>query len=437
MGLLSYFFPSEADRIARAQKLLANQRWADARLEVLDLESEAAQQVKSTAESELVRMNLEAAVSWCQADDDGRVMHHLEVAENFRGKDSDALFLDARRQMRTIRAERKAEAERAKEAEDSRMLAADPFGASGGPSWLDKSMPNDLLDAQDDEAAARLALIVEGYPAELRKTVGELGAPFARAILDMEDGRADLALQGLLALPDEQPVIRYERARVAYALGDSAAAARELKQFGTLANGHHPMGRQHSATFLALCLTETGDPEAGLRVLRSARAKNPKLGGALFAQLLDMTGDFTEAESVLRSLIRQHPRDNGLYKLLARVRVNGGHRQGAMAALESALSANDCTPGRCGYQPPDAGVIRGLALLYLEDGVETERGLELAAQAQAMVEKPTWEDAYLVALAAKTGGDPEAKKYIDGLTEHTPPGDARAARINQYLLATA
>ncbi len=435
MGLLSWFFPSAEDRVERGQRLLDAGRWADARLEVLDLDHSGAAEVLKAAESALAQMNLQAAVSWAEAGDDDRVMHHMELADTFHSGGLEEDFRDARRQMREIRRKRTEDAKRAEEAEAARLMGADPLGVAGGPSWRDRTLPTDFLDASDEEASQRLALVLEGYAADIRQTVGPLGAPFARAILDFQDGRTDLAIQALLELPDDAAVVRYERARCAYTLKDPRAAARELNTFATLVGGHRDMGEHHTGTFLALCLTEQGDLDEALRVLRSLRVKEPERGAVLYAQLLEATGALEESEAVLAGLIRKHPSDPGLYKLLARVRVAGGQRKAAMAALESSLNIGHCTPGKCGYRKPDLGAMRSLATLYLEDGIETERALDLAQQATALVEQPVWEDAYLAALVAKAGSDPRAPKLVENLWLNTPKEDPRTARLTQYLPA--
>ncbi|MCB9691467.1 MAG: tetratricopeptide repeat protein [Alphaproteobacteria bacterium] len=380
-------------------------------------------------------MNLEAAISWCRAGDDPRTSHHLEVAETFRQPGLEDAFREARREMRAIRQERTVAEQRKKEEEQARLMSADPLGLTGGPSWRDPTLPADFLDAHDDEAAARLALVVEGYDASLRASVGDLGAPFARALLDFEDGRADLALQALLALPDDVPVVRFERARAAYALGDPAAAGRELRTFAKLLGRHANMGRHHTGSFLALCLTEAGDPAEGLRVMRSVRADAPDEGGPLFAQLLEMNGALDEAEKVLLGLARAYPKDTGVHMLLARVQLAKGDRVKAMTVLERSLQACACAPGSCGARPPDLNVVRTLATLYLEDRKETDRGLELAQQAGALIQAPTWDDAYLQALAADRGGHPDARRMAEGLWEHTPPGSPAQERLERFLPA--
>jgi len=429
MGLLSWIFPSPADRVARARKELAAGRPQEARLEVLDVDHPDAPAVLVEAENALALRNLEAATQACRSGDDVRAAEHLALADRFHHGGHEEQFKVVRRELRTIRAERSAADIRDKEEAQRRLMAADPLGITGGPSWLDKAASDEPFDADKEELEARLALIVEGYPDALRERVGHLGADFARAVLDLDEGRADLSLQAMLALPDDEPLVQWERARAAYALGDPTAAARALRRFGELAGRHHPMGNRHSATFLAQCLTETRDLAGALRVLRSARVDEPKLGTLLYANLLAATDDLSQAEELLKGLVRDHPRMGPAYVSLAQVRLRGGHRKAAMRALEASLEATHCTPGRCGYQPPDLDVHRMLATLYLEDGVERERALELAGIAQGLVKKPVWGDLYLAALAAKTSGRPDAPQLIDRLKQITPPESPQAERI--------
>jgi len=429
MGIFSFLFPSAEDRVARARKLMDAGRWAEARLEVLDLDHADAASVQRDCETELARINLTEAISWAEAGDDDRVRHHMELAGNFRHGGLDEEFRATRATLRDARQARREAEQRRIEAEANRVIHAD---TTGSPSWLDTSMPN-IYDGDDEEAAARLALVVEGYAAPLRATVGELGGGFARALLDFQDGRPDLAIQGLLELPDDAPLVRFERARAAYALKDPRAAARELREFANLAKGHHVMANQHTGVFLAMCVAETGDLQEALQILRSVRKRDPGQGVVLFAQLLEAAGELDEAESVLAKVIRKHPSDPGLYKLLARVRVAGGHRTAAMAALESSLSIGHCTPGKCGFRPPDIDAMRSLALLYLEDGIETERALELSGQVSAAGGEPSWEDAYLAALTARSKGQPEAAQIASSLWDNTPSTDPRHARLTRFL----
>jgi tetratricopeptide (TPR) repeat protein len=427
--LLSWLFPSPADRVALARKELAAGRPHEARLEVLDVDHPEAPAVLEEAENALALANLEAAIGHCRSGDDVRAAEHLELAERFHQGAHAERFKTARRELRTIRADRAAALQRAREEEQARLLGVDPLGVTGGPSLLDPTADHGAFDADREELEARLALLVEGYPEHLRDRVTDLGADFAQAVLDLDEGQANLALQTLLGMPDDDPLVCWERARAAYALGDPAAAARALRAFAREAGGHHPVGNRHSATFLAQCLAESGDVAGGLRVLRSARADEPKLGGLLFASLLHAKGDLEEAETELVRIVREHPRSSQAYVLLAQVRLTGGHRTQAMRALEASLEATCCSPGQCGYQPPDLATHRMLATLYLEDGIERERALELAETARGLVRQPQWGDLYLAALAAKSTGQPDAPQLIDRLRQVTPPGTPQAERV--------
>ena len=178
---------------------------------------------------------------------------------------------------------------------------------------------------------------------------------------------------------------------------------------------------------------EAGRPRDAVTLLRDLRRTQPKLGGFLFAQLLVGTGQGEEAEGALRVMIRDHPKEMALYKLLAIARIRGGHRVEAMNALERGLNANHCTPGRCGYRPPDAEAQRMLATLYLEDGLETKRALELADAARSGVDKPGWDDVYLAALVARQNQSGELQNLTRTLSENTPPGDPRWTRLSENL----
>lgn len=435
MGLLSWLFPSIDDRVTGARARIAKGDFAEARLDLLEIDRDDARALLAEAEQGLALKNLDAALSWALAGDDRKVEQHLSMAESFHRGGLEERFREVRREMRQLRAERDAAEERAKQEREIRQMKADPLGLTGGASWLQRPVDEGLYDPEREEVEARLALIVEGYPEALRGAVHKLGADFAKAVLDLEDGRADRALPALLALPDDEPLVRWERARCCHALGDPGSAARELRAFAERAGGHHDMGRAHSAELLGRTLVESGDLKGALVMLRSARQAAPNVGGPLYAQLLLAAGELPEAEHVLVDLIRKHPKTQPLYGLLARVRLAGNHRLEAMRALEASQEAVCCTPGKCGSQPPDLDVVRLLATLYLEDGLNQPRALELAETAFALVQKPTWEDVYLKALVARAEAQPELVDLVGRLRAVTPPAHPGHERLARQFAA--
>lgn len=396
MGLISWLFPSEDDRVRKAEAALAGERWVDARHEALGIDREDARRIVAAAESELARLNLGEALAWAAAGDDHRVVIHLELAEEYHNGELAEEFRDTRRQIRELRAERTAAEQRQREEREARLLAVDPLGLTGG-GLLRPQLPEGIAAEDALEMAARLDLILENYPDHLRDTVADLGADFAGAVLALDEGRADLALQALLALPDDAPLVIWETARAAHALGDPKAAARALARFERAAGGHYGIGRLHTGVFLAQLQAEAGDLPTALATLRHVR-KSEDVGGFLFAQLLHANERLEEAEKVVRAELKKNGRFLPFYALLAEIRLAGGFRVEAMRALESAMSLTCGKPGQCGFMPPDPHIVRRLATLYLEDGLETERALELADQARSLVQKPGPEDAYLQSL---------------------------------------
>jgi tetratricopeptide (TPR) repeat protein len=432
MGMFSWLFPSDEDKLSRARADLAKGRFNDARLLALELNIHGAEEIVEQAEEALAKLNLAHAVSWSEANDPERVRVHLELAQELRKPGMDDDFAEARRQIRALDAAR-AEAEKARvQNEDSVLMEIDP-GFRGDNAEDVIPLPASVSDDEAEALRARLAILFDGYPEALRPAMIDLGSSFVQAVLDLEDGRTEAALQGLVALPDDEPLVLHERARAAHALGDPAAAARAWTAFAKTCGQHHPIGNHHTAVLLSQVLAEAGQIPQALDVIQRARREDPELGGGLYASLLEASGDLAGSEKVLRHLLQKHGAQPSLYLAIARVRIRGGHRVLAMQALEKSLDQTVCTPGRCGYRPPDLATNRMLATLYLEDGQQIERALELAATAKGLVEQPTWDDIYLTALTEKISGTVQTPGLIRKLHDVTQEADPRFARLRQHL----
>jgi tetratricopeptide (TPR) repeat protein len=430
MSLLSWFFPSPADRLAAAHRLMSRGRIAEARLELLDNPIPEATELLHQAENQLAKMNLEEALRRGESGDDLGASEHLELAERFHHGGLEEGFRQIRRALRDLRLERKERAKKEQDEKEARHLAMEP-GVSSESYWTDDEGAPSTFDGDRDEIEARLALLVENYPEDLRPTVRVLGSAFARAVLEIDDAHPDVALHALLELPEDQPLVRWERARAAHALGDPKAARNELRQLKNLTGRYHVFGQRDSGSFLAQCLAVTGDLAEGLTVMRDTRAQLPNQGNMLFAQLLEATQAYKEAEKLLVKLCKDHPRQPMFFLLLARVRMKTDHRMKAMQALEAYLKNTHCSPGTCGYQPPHPRVIRTLAILYLEDGVELDRGCELAHQARTLVDKPQWQDLYLSALLARREHPIDVPRLREVALKNAPAQERE--RIEKHL----
>jgi tetratricopeptide (TPR) repeat protein len=436
VGVLSWLFPSPAERAARrlaaARAAITKGRFAEARAEALELEGEEAKELLALAEDGLVRVNLEHARSWARAGDETRVGFHLELVNQWRTDAHAELLHDALADIRQLLAERRAQDHRAETASAASLEDVAPgFLATRGE---EAPLPEGVSEEEAEAVRNQLAMLLEAYPDTMAARVSALGPPFAEALIDLDDGRAEAALTTLASLPDEEPLVQHVRAKAALALGDAPAAARALRAFATLAGGHQRVGDEHTAELHAVALVRAGQNAEALEVLQEARRTEPKLGGILVAQLLHALGRLPEAEAEVRQLLKVHGTHEALYVLAARIRLDGGQRAAARDALETGMDRIDCVPGRCGSRPPDLALHRLLATLMLEDGDATPRALEIADTAAALVRQPTWEDVYLAALAARARGEDWAP-LASRLREVTPADSPEHARLEAHLAA--
>jgi hypothetical protein len=432
--MLRWLFPTVEDKIAKVRADVAKGRFAAARDALDGLSHPDVPQLRTEALAGLCRLNLDAARGWAEAREPERVEHHLDLARSFLQPGLEGDLQATRLHCRDVlAAQRQADAEAARRAE-ARMFDVDPrFKSAHALDALD--LPEGI-EAEDAEAMhARLALLYENYPEALRGGMIRLGAAFSAAVLDLDDGRTQQAAAVLAGLSDEEPLVHWERARLAQALRDPAAAAQHLRAFAQHAGGHHEIGAAHSAALLAQAEAEAGDPQAGLQTLRAARQEAPDLATPLWAALLEVTGDLAAAESALRGLVQKTKPQPWMYTSIARLRLKGGLRSEAAAALETGLRSCGCAPGSCGDKGPDLETHRMLATLYLEDQTTLARAFELSDTARGLVERPTWEDIYLAALTAFRRAEPDAAALIESLRAATPVGDPRRARLDRWLPA--
>ncbi len=416
MSLWSWFFPSPADRIRQAQVALAEGRPAEARLAVMDLEGDEAAAVQIAAENALALLNLDEAIAASALGNDARAVEHVELANSFHHGAHPERFAAARAQIRGNREEREAAARRDAARREASLLAVDPLGLGH-----DDSLSLGSNDPEVEALAARTALLIEAWPEAHRPAIDALGPPFLDAMLDLEDGEAGKAMATLATLDERSAPVAWGRALASAALDDRPAAIRHLRRMAELAGGHVAVGGRHSGVMLADLLAASGAPAEGLAVLRALPAGHP--GALLEALLREATGDLAGAEATLGAAIRAEPQQSALYRVLARVRRTGGHDVAGLAALEKGLESTKASP--------DRGLLRDLAIGYLETGLEPDRGNEVTAMAQSMpIDDPAWDDLWLMALHARRTGHPEAANLRErALSTGGPAGQQRVERI--------
>jgi len=432
MGLLSWLFPTPEDRLKKAHAALAASDWAEARDIAMALDLPEAKNIVETAERALCEVNLAHAVSWASAGDAERIQIHMELAADFRKEGMEEAFRAARRDIeehlhghaRAKKAEASARAQR-----EAQVAPSYLSGVTSAPVAL----PEGVSEEEAEALSAQLAILIDNYPEHLRKQVTTLGAPFIESLLALEDGRVNEAIATLVALPDDVAVVLFERGRAAMAAGDPRAAVRSWRQFEEANGGHASIGDRSTAVLLADALTRMGQLQEALDVIEVARKDDPFIAGGLYPALLEGLGRLGDAEAAWRHLLQRYGGQDEIYLGIARVRLKAGKRMEAMQALEKSLHQSACKKGTCGYRPPGLATQRLLATLYLEDGIETPRALELAEAAGSLVKQPMWEDAYLSTLVAKTRGEPAWLPNARKLHELTPAGDPRQGALHQHL----
>jgi|GEM_PF-926264 len=444
MGLFSFFKTNPEDQIRKATGLLDAGEYARARNLVEGMEEPTAKAIYEKALHGLADMNLREAEALANALEFERAEEHLELAINFGIEDE----ADIREVRRLIREKRTANPPKKRKAAAS---GGDPFGMGGGgagiapPAESDddigeahtpraNGLPEDSIwNLPPDDPRLAVAMAMESYPEELRERLLDLGADFLSAVALIDAGEPKKAIEALSSWVEKEPAVRHERARAALNDGNIAKAASDLAMFGE-ETGHQQIGQQHTAALLAQLLAQQGRVSEGITHLEKAlkkEKKHPQLRGTL-AHLLEVDGQIDRADETARSLVRDHPKDMGLYKLMARCRIRAGKRMEAMQVLESGLKSN-CTTGTCGAQPFDVESGRILTQLYLEDRLDPKRAEQLLSQVKNHREEHHWIDEYLDVLVLRNRGDETVTQATAALLSGIESDDPRHMLAQRHL----
>lgn len=435
MGLLSWLFPSEEDKYNKAIELLELGQYAQA-LNLLDsLDRDDLDEPREKARLALKSRNLQVAIGCANAGEFEAAEEHLELAARFStAKDPDVR--SAKKEIAKL--ESKASVP---QAPSGAGMGSDPLGMGGGATPMpvaggpagpvEAQGDDDLWSLPPDDPRVRFALLLESYPEDLRERLAALGPRFAEAVVAIDDGNPKGALKKLGSFVGSEPAARFERARAAQSVGNLPMAGSDLATFGDEV-GHVIVGGMHTGALLGRILAEQGRLDDALAAVEKALETdqgNFQLRGTK-ASLLESVGQFGQADELARKLVREVPSDMGLYKLMARCRVQADKRIEAMQVLESGLKSN-CTTGTCGSQPFDVDAGRLLARLYLEERLDPRRARELVTRVKASVEQPTWFEHYLDALTARNENDDDALNLARKLLPpaNTPDEDPKTKMV--------
>jgi tetratricopeptide (TPR) repeat protein len=418
MGWLSRLLGTDPEsRVEKGRKLLEKGEYNEARWTLEEVQHPDVGPLLAQAKAGLVLLNLDEARARYSASDSVGAQEHLEIARQF-GATHEKLK-EVRRFGRDLR-----EAEKAAQA----VKAQRPITPEGDdPLW---GLP-------PEDPRLRYAMRLENWPEELRLRLSQLGPQFAQAVMTIEDGDAARAFVALTPFAQKEPAARYERARAATQMGRLPEAAEDLSSFAE-ALGHQRIAGQHSAVMHTQVLARIGRGEEALAVLNTAlrTEKAIDLLGAR-TSLLEALGRFEEARDEAEALLHKAPKDQGLYRMLARIREALGDREGAVFALEGSLATTCSNPGKCGNQPFDVAAGRMLARLYLEDRKSPERVEELLGQVARNIEKPEWDDRYLEALVARNDGNARVDEMVSALEQALQAGDPRHGWLERHFRSAA
>ena len=430
MGLLSWLFPSDDDRMDKAETYLEDGEYNEARLEVEGLAQPRAEGIRRIALEGLKSRNCDEAIACANAGDFERAAEHLALATEFAGGKADPEIRGARRTVRELRSD-------GDKPKRTVGVTSNPFGAppadviagAGGPP---PDLQDDLYSLPPDDPRLRFALLLERYPDDLRPRMIALGQEFATAVLAIEDGTPAHAVEVLGRFIGQDPLVRFERARAAQLAGQAAGSEDDLLAFASAEGAHRTIAGQHTAVMLANAYASAGRMTEALAVIEAALNDEPNEASLMVnrALVLERLNRLAEADEMALQVVKHHPRTMMMYRLMARCRVKADKRGEAAQVLESGLTTN-CTSGRCGSLPFDVEAGRMLAQLYLEDRQKPERADELLQRLKRSVRKPGWFDAYLLALRARNNDDPRMHEMVRALSGRLQRGDPRAGLLRQ------
>ncbi len=407
------FSNSPIARIERAELFWTNEEFNKVRMELEGLTDIRAQDLYNSALQHLKELNLKEGLARFSSGDSISGEEHLELARTFGGTHSE---------IQTVRNEGRAIIlrEKSKVRQKQQQKAAKKKIQGDDPIW---SLP-------PDDPRLQYAIHLEGYPVDLRERLVPLGQEFAQAVLATQNGSPENVVSTLSNYIEREPAVHYERARAAIAAGDLALAISDLMTFGSTI-GHQVISNTHTGALLGQLMAQVGRSDEGIETLSDLIKEDTHVTMRIVrSQLYIQQGQFDIAEKETQELLKEMPRSQPLIRQLASIRLQQDNRISAANVLEAGF-ASCCETGTCSAQRPDVQSLRLLARIYLEDRALPDRCIELLKQLQGLIQKPTWEDQYLITLQARNNGDSIATSLASQLLSALKKEDPRRHWVEQ------
>ena len=403
---------SKSAKIERAEHHLDHGRYAAALRELDELTGEAASNLRSEANLELLDLNLNEAKARYNSGDAHGAQEHIDIARSLGATDDQ--IRTVRRHINEINRERAIERQVQKEARKPKMTGD----------------PDSIWALPPDHPKLRYAFRIESYPLELQERLIDLGEDFATAVIQIEDGDPNAAYQRISRHIERDPVAYLERSRAALQAGQIANAASDLQSFGSHFE-HGVIGNTHTGALWISLLARLGRVQEALQKADELRKEKPHPAlDHIRSQILEAHGELHAAEKSTAKLLKESPNNLPLIRQLARIRLKLGDRNGAAAVLESGLT-RCCTPGSCSSQPFDVQSARMLSQIYLEDRYNKHRSDDLLQKISQNIKSPEWIDQYILALNARNEAQPFAQNMAENLLAGLSETDPRQSLIKK------
>jgi hypothetical protein len=203
------------------------------------------------------------------------------------------------------------------------LLFLDPMAQSMLVSKLDVDGP--LTVTHIEEASDELIRSIHGQLAlpygDPLKTEVPSKPEFLRGLLFLAIGRPDRAALSFVESLGEGPVVQFELARNAHALGYPKTGAWALKRFTDHLGKHVFVRNLHTGLFLAQLVAASGKPKKALKILDELGLDQSGRIGLFHARLLKEAGRLDEAEEAVSLGNHEDPEVKALLEEIRKARL--------------------------------------------------------------------------------------------------------------------